>query len=329
MNHRCTCSVTLLTYNGEKYIIDQLQSIENQTVQPDELIIGDDCSTDNTVALINRFIEKSNLNIVFYQNKTNLGIRDNAKKVRTFCKCDIVLSADQDDVWHEEKIERILNQFNDEKVVFVFSDGYVTDEALNIIKNTEWLIDWTEFNTQQYFDYCQTRNFPLGHLQAIRREVLKKIEPFLSDVDGWQAQCAPAFGEVVAIPEKLVYYRRHSNAVSDAFIDNRRSSYFDIIKRMWNTSYQEYFTWPVAELTTYSKILDYVKENGNKVNPEKLVEHLDYLSSLSEANNRGLRFRLKTLKKLNQKGLYQTYRGNKKTYTLDRLYMLINSFTHK
>lgn len=319
----------MLTYNGEKYIIDQLQSIENQTVQPDELIIGDDCSTDNTVTLINQFIEKSKLNIVFYQNKTNLGIRDNEKKVRSFCKCDIVLSADQDDVWHEKKIETILNQFNKENVVFVFSDGYVTDENLNIIKDTEWLIDWTKFNTQQYFDYCQTRNFPLGHLQAMKKDVLKRIEPFLSDGDGWKAQCAPAFGEVVAIPEKLVYYRRHSNAVSDAFIESRRNSHFAIIKKMWKTSYQEYFTWPEAELITYSKIYEYVEDNGFKVKPDRLLEHLDYLKRLKEVESKHFFARKKALKGLFNSGIYQQYRGNKNTYFLDTVFMLINSITGK
>lgn len=329
MNHRLTCSVTLMTYNGEKYIIDQLQSIENQTIQPDELIVGDDCSTDNTVTLINQFIEKSKLNIVFYQNKTNLGIRDNEKKVRSFCKCDIVLSADQDDVWHEKKIETILNQFNKENVVFVFSDGYVTDENLNIIKDTEWLIDWTKFNTQQYFDYCQTRNFPLGHLQAMKKDVLKRIEPFLSDGDGWKAQCAPAFGEVVAIPEKLVYYRRHSNAVSDAFIESRRNSHFAIIKKMWKTSYQEYFTWPEAELITYSKIYEYVEDNGFKVKPDRLLEHLDYLKRLKEVESKHFFARKKALKGLFNSGIYQQYRGNKNTYFLDTVFMLINSITGK
>ena len=329
MKQNKTCSVYMLTYNGEKYIIDQLQSIENQTVQPDELIIGDDCSTDNTVTLINQFIEKSKLNIVFYQNKTNLGIRDNEKKVRSFCKCDIVLSADQDDVWHEKKIETILNQFNKENVVFVFSDGYVTDENLNIIKDTEWLIDWTKFNTQQYFDYCQTRNFPLGHLQAMKKDVLKRIEPFLSDGDGWKAQCAPAFGEVVAIPEKLVYYRRHSNAVSDAFIESRRNSHFAIIKKMWKTSYQEYFTWPEAELITYSKIYEYVEDNGFKVKPDRLLEHLDYLKRLKEVESKHFFARKKALKGLFNSGIYQQYRGNKNTYFLDTVFMLINSITGK
>ena len=329
MKQNKTCSVYMLTYNGEKYIIDQLQSIENQTVQPDELIIGDDCSTDNTVTLIEQFIEQSQLNIVFYKNSQNLGVRGNSEKGRALCKYDIIIPADQDDVWDKEKIEKILYQFSDDKVVFVFSDGFVTDESLNIISDTEWQIDWSKLNTQQYFDYCQTRNFPLGHLQAIRRDVLNRIEPFLSDGDGWMAQCAPAFGKVCAIPDKLVYYRRHSDAVSDAFIESRRNSHFAIIKKMWKTSYQEYFTWPEAELITYSKIYEYVEDNGFKVKPDRLLEHLDYLKRLKEVESKHFFARKKALKGLFNSGIYQQYRGNKNTYFLDTVFMLINSITGK
>ena len=317
-------SVALTTYNGSKYIVEQLKSICKQTFLPDEIVICDDCSNDNTIEIIKQFSLQSPIKIKIHQNSINIGPRKNFEKCIQMCKGDILFFCDQDDVWLKNKVERMVNEFDNKNVVFVFSDGYVTDSELNVIRDSEWSINWAAFSTQEYFNFCQTRNFPLGHLQAIRRDVLEKMIPFLSDPDGWIAQCAPAFGEVVAIPDKLVYDRRHSGTVSTAFIEKRKFSLLKIIKEMWKTSYQEYFLWPKAEKITYNQIYEYTKKNGNKVNPVKLQEHLYYLSTLNNIENMSLFEQKKALESLYQKGIYAQYRGNRNTFKVDKLYLFIN-----
>lgn len=82
-------------------------------------------------------------------------------------------------------------------------------------------------------------------------------------------------------------------------------------------------------MKTYSKILEYVLENGNKVKPDKLYEHIKYLKTISDAEKEGYQYKVKALKCLYQEGLYNTYRGNRNTYIMDRVFVLINSITRK
>jgi len=104
-------SVCMATYNGEKFIEKQLLTILNQTRQPDEVIICDDGSKDNTVIIIQKFIEQYNLTGKWkiYQNKENKGYPGNFYYAMGLCEGDLVFLADQDDIWDAHKIE-IMSQ---------------------------------------------------------------------------------------------------------------------------------------------------------------------------------------------------------------------------
>ena len=326
--NKLTCSVAIGTYNGEKYITEQLRSIENQTVLPDEVIIFDDCSTDNTVEVVKEYIKNSNLNILFSRNSQNLGFRRNYEQIYSACSKDIVFLCDQDDVWVNTKIDTFLKEFQkDDKLVYAFSDAYVTDENLNIVKDSEWTTDWMQYDRQSFFDFVQTRYFPLGFQVVVKREFLHQIFPLLADPDGWIGQCAATFGNIKAIPDKLVYYRRHSQATSMA---HRKSTqnYFSIIKKMFTTRYQEYFTYPNAELKTYSRIYEFAERN-DEVNTKEIKQHLVYLETLKGLEYKSVFCRLKGMKMLKENNCYFQYRGNKKTYFLDSLYMIVSSFRRK
>lgn len=322
---KLTCSVAMATYNGEKYVVEQLKSIEKQTILPDEVVIFDDVSKDNTVAVIEEFAKTSKLNIKLNVNKTNLGFRKNYEKIYANCIYDLIFLCDQDDVWFENKIETFLNEFeNDENLVYAFSNAYVTDEHLNIIRDSEWSIDWTKFNRQEFFDYTQTRNFPLGFQAVARRSFVNEIMPLMADPDGWIAECAAVFGTVKAIPEKLVYYRRHSQATSNAY-KNSRKSYLSYIKRMFSTKYQKYFVYPNAELDTYGCILEYARKTHG-VQTNEIEKHIVYLETLKNIEKKNFLVRAKALRKLKKDNLYSVYRGNDKTYILDLLFLFVNSF---
>lgn len=105
-----TISVCIGTYNGEKYIEEQLSSILHQTCPPDEVIICDDKSTDNTVEIIQKFIEKNLLQDKWklYCNESNKGYPYNFYYAMNLCSGDVVFLGDQDDVWAKEKLERML-----------------------------------------------------------------------------------------------------------------------------------------------------------------------------------------------------------------------------
>ena len=97
-----TVSILMCTYNGEKYIKDQLESIYQQNLQPDEVWIIDDCSKDSTVSIIKSFITEHNLGNCWHceKNKTNIGYASNFKNGITRVKGDIIFFSYQDDIWN-------------------------------------------------------------------------------------------------------------------------------------------------------------------------------------------------------------------------------------
>ena len=103
-------SIALCTYNGAPYILEQLRSIEQQTWLPDEVIICDDRSQDNTVELVQEYAEQSKLSIQVFCNPENLGYRKNFFKAMSLTQGDLIFLADQDDVWHPEKVECFIDK---------------------------------------------------------------------------------------------------------------------------------------------------------------------------------------------------------------------------
>lgn len=118
-------SVAMATYNGERYIEAQLETILKQTVQVDEVIIQDDCSTDKTISLINNFIKKNNLNNWrVEQNKKNIGYILTFKKAIKKCNGDIIILSDHDDLWMENKVEVINCTFNKNNDILVLATSF-------------------------------------------------------------------------------------------------------------------------------------------------------------------------------------------------------------
>ena len=102
-------SVAMATYNGQKYLSQQLESILRQTKRVDEIVIVDDCSTDGTVEMIHEYMRKyPQSNIRFFANETNLGYKKNFYKAMSLCEGNIIFLCDQDDIWKENKVD-ILN----------------------------------------------------------------------------------------------------------------------------------------------------------------------------------------------------------------------------
>ncbi|TXT26941.1 MAG: glycosyl transferase [Gallionellaceae bacterium] len=108
-SNRKSIGVVLCTYNGAKYLRQQLESILAQTRQPDQILILDDCSNDCTVPIINNFAALDN-RIRLIQNETNLGFARNFEKGIALCEMDFIALSDQDDIWLPEKLERLATE---------------------------------------------------------------------------------------------------------------------------------------------------------------------------------------------------------------------------
>jgi len=199
-------SIALATYNGEKYLEEQLHSFLTQTHQPDELIICDDGSTDATVAIAHHFAAHAPFSVKLFENEKNLGYAQNFSKALAQCSGDVVFMSDQDDVWHAAKIEKMLARFEGEpELQLLIHDLDYCKENLTPIGQTK--IERMEgiFNLE--------RDYVVGMATAIRGSFLKLCLPVPNEVDlshdSWLHQCAYAVGGKVVMREVLALYRRH------------------------------------------------------------------------------------------------------------------------
>lgn len=118
-------SVIMATYNGEKYITEQLDSIRNQTLPPDEVIICDDCSSDNTRTIINEYISKYKLSgWQLYSNEKNIGFFDNFFKALRLSTGDVIYLSDQDDVWDIDKIKKFTEYYDTSQKLMMIQSSY-------------------------------------------------------------------------------------------------------------------------------------------------------------------------------------------------------------
>ena len=124
-------SIALCTYNGEKFLQAQLDSIEQQTLLPDELVVCDDCSSDGTIDILEKFRKRASFPVHIHPNKINLGSTQNFEKTIRLCTGDIIALSDQDDVWRPNKLERLKDALQaNPDAGYVFSDAELVDEHL-------------------------------------------------------------------------------------------------------------------------------------------------------------------------------------------------------
>ena len=131
-------SIAMATYNGAQYIQEQLQSFVDQTRQPDELIITDDCSTDQTEAIVGEFAKTAPFAVEFHRNENNLGYCGNFNAALMKTTGDLVFLSDQDDVWFPEKIEHMINVAErNPHAWIVMNDAALTDGGLKEVGLTK------------------------------------------------------------------------------------------------------------------------------------------------------------------------------------------------
>lgn len=148
-----TTSVAMCTYNGAQFIEEQLESILNQSLPIDEIVICDDGSTDGTIAIIQQYINRFPNRIFLYQNTKALGVCANFAKAIDLCTKDCILLSDQDDVWITDKAQIIVKYFerNPEKSVIISNANLIDDFGQQISNLT--LFDVVGFTEQlEYFD---------------------------------------------------------------------------------------------------------------------------------------------------------------------------------
>lgn len=207
--------ILLASYNGEKYISEQLDSIINQTYKNWELIIRDDGSKDETVTILNKYEKKDERIKILRDDKGNLGFLKNFEELLFNAKEEFVLFSDQDDFWLKNKLEKFVEKIRDldEKVLskplLVHCNSLVCDEKLEIIK--EKFIDSKiakKNNSNIYFfEYIVQ-----GSTSMVNKKMIRESLPFLKSVtlhDRYFHLLSQFLGTRVFIDESLVKYRQH------------------------------------------------------------------------------------------------------------------------
>ena len=217
-------SIALATYNGEKYLQEQLDSFLMQTRLPNELVVSDDCSNDNTLNIINKFAESSPFPVRLYVNNKNLGVTKNFESVIQKCLGDIVFLSDQDDIWMPNKIEIQENLFiGRSDLYFVFSDAFLFKNEVKVGNLWDSLYFTTEkiseFNSSNKYQVLQllTKNIVTGATLAFRKSIFYEniIFPIPRDMkfclhDRWISLLLAMAGENgYALKERTIYYRQH------------------------------------------------------------------------------------------------------------------------
>ena len=214
-------SIALCTYNGAVYLKEQLESFAAQTRPPDEVVISDDESTDDTIRLIEEFAATADFPVRLSVNESNLGIAKNFEKAISLCRGDVILLSDQDDVWHSDKLESVERIFEAKpQLSLVFSNAEVVDETLKPFPET--LFDRLHFNGRNQrlvksgraLDMQLSVNRVCGFTVAFRANFKELVLPISGNGplihDGWIVLLIAAAGEIDFINRPLVKYRQHA-----------------------------------------------------------------------------------------------------------------------
>lgn len=217
-------SIAMATYNGAKYIREQLDSFAKQVYQPYELVVCDDGSTDETLKIIGEFATTSSFPVHIYRNEVNLGFANNFMKCASLCKGDWIAFSDQDDVWLPEKFSKVVNQITQRqsaKLVLVCHSADLVNEDLTPTGQRTPNFQRDEIKgINEHSGFLCIAGFTITFKAELLSEIDSSLRPgdyFAPEQkwqshDKWIAMLANALGEVAYISESLALYRRHAAA---------------------------------------------------------------------------------------------------------------------
>lgn len=207
---RKTISVAMAVYNGEKYLKAQIDSILKQLNDNDEIIVSIDPSIDNSQKILESY-QDSRIKIIFGPGQ---GVVSNFENALKHTNNEILFLCDQDDIWCNDKVEKVLSVFEKENVNLVLHDAKIIDKDENIVE-------------QSFFEYrgCKKgifnnilKNSYIGCCMALKKELKQYILPFPKNLpmhDQWIGLVAEKKGKVFFLKQPLLLYRRHdANASS-------------------------------------------------------------------------------------------------------------------
>lgn len=259
--------IMLATYNGEKYIKDQIDSIINQTYKNWVLYVSDDNSSDNTINIVNEYKEKYEDKIIILENENKFS---NAKLnfANLFDKVDgmdYYMFCDQDDVWTKDKIQNLLipvkkEEKDGKKPILAYCDSKIVDSNLNVI--SESLVEYgnKHLPNKHLMEHVLIENYFPGCAVLFNKELKEKTKTIYKDCemhDWWLTLTSALSGKIIFVDKKLHYYRQHGNNTVGAHKDDNAVNKIIIrIKKLFDLK---------TTKTTWSTYQDTVLKQANEL----------------------------------------------------------------
>ncbi len=265
-----TISIAMCTYNGERFLAEQLASFLLQSCPPDELVVCDDGSQDSTVSILQAFAANAPFPVRIHRNKENLGYKKNFEKAACLCQSDVIVFSDQDDVWLRPKLAKIKTIFHTRpEISYVFSDATVVNENLYPLGYSYWQA--MHFSPRLQNKFCQGGALRLffkdfivfGMLLAFRASFRKYVFPLPENWshDGWLPIILSAISGFTIISEPLLLYRQHSAQ----FCGKKSPSLRSMISKAKRTSREEYLNTANMWNSALKRITSDPELSGNKL----------------------------------------------------------------
>ena len=276
-----TIDILLPTYNGEKYLKEQLDSILNQTYKNIRLIISDDCSKDSTPKILEEYRKKDE-RIELYLQKENIGVVKGIEFLLKKVKSNYYMLADQDDVWLPIKVEKSIETLTKQNADLVFGDLEVVDQNLKTIYPSFGDFMMLNRKINKYIDSYKVNylyNCVTGCTVLSKKEFIEKILPIPTESkylihDHWIGLIVALNGKLAYMPEKYIKYRQHGNnqvgtdKISHGFkkIEQVRELFINVKLGVFGTYVNNKEKFPKELQEQNEKALDYFRNIKNKKN---------------------------------------------------------------
>lgn len=223
MSNKPLVSIALCVYNGEKFLVEQLESLVHQTYSPLEIIAVDDRSTDGSYEILKKYSKEYPFFKV-YENDVNLGFVKNFEKALSLCSGEYIALCDQDDIWDLDKIR--LQEENIKDNILIYHDSaFIEEDGEDMKKNMSDVIHLYRGDNPEVFLLI---NSVSGHSCFFRRSLIKEflpLNPYFFH-DHWIAYVATNLGKIDFIPKSLVYYRQHPASSTDILLKRTKQDIY-------------------------------------------------------------------------------------------------------
>lgn len=278
-------SIAMATYNGAKYVREQLDSLVCQSLLPAELVVTDDGSTDGTQQIVEDFARTAPFPVRIIRNESRLGYSDNFLKAASLCSSDLIAFCDQDDVWFSFKLEICAAWFSDPEVLLLTHSAELWEGAQRSGALCPGFRQSRVFSSLSLYPLT---TYP-GFAMIIRRQLLdiadnsqRPVCPFLQKAqahDQWVWFLASVFGKIVLLRDVLALYRQHR---SNAFGGSRNTLGRSLARTIQATDYSRLSSIEAYHSTFLRRIADGVSDKlrGCAYAGAKLLQRRADLNSL-------------------------------------------------